>query len=88
MSLVLTCVQCREELASLRDSTALLAHATKLEAPGERVRGEILAKVRAKDGDGRAQVLPMPQRARTVWPGVLRLAAAIAFVALLVGVIV
>jgi anti-sigma-K factor RskA len=83
-----TCAQCREELAALRDSTALLAYATKPEAPGAHVRAEILAKVRAKEGDGRAHVLPMPQRARTVWPALVKLAAAIAFVALLTGVIV
>jgi anti-sigma-K factor RskA len=83
-----TCPQCREELAALRDATALLAHATKLEAPAEQVRAQILEKGRAKDGDGRAQILAMPQRARTAWPTLLRLAAAIAFVALLTGVIV
>ena len=83
-----TCEQCRDELNSLREASGLLAHASPLVEPGDHVRAQILAKVRAEARPNQtAQVSQMPQRAKTEWPNLLRLAAAIAFVALLAGVI-
>jgi anti-sigma-K factor RskA len=84
-----TCEQCRDELNMLRETGALLAHASPAAAPGNHVRAEILARARAEGAPRQpAQVVQMPPRANTVWPNLLRLAAAIAFVALLAGVIV
>lgn len=83
------CVQCRDELSALRDTTGLLSHAAAPQEPGEHVRAQILAQVRAETRrETPAQVVNMPQRTRTAWPNMLRLAAAIAFIALLAGVIV
>ena len=84
-----SCMQCRQELVALGDTSALLAHAATTQAPGDHVRAQILASVRAEAAHTRpAQVVQMPARAQTSWPNLLRLAAAIAFVALLAGVIV
>ena len=86
-----SCDDCRAELAVLRDASALLANAASLEAPGQHVRERILAQVRAEKHQptpAKTNVLPMPVRAKTAWSNALRLAAAIAFVALLIGVIV
>src|SRR5215468_6526482 len=83
-----TCAQCRDELSGLRETGALLAHVASQQEPGDYVREQVLAKVRAEAQSHKpAQVVQMPQRP-TIWPNLLRLAAAIAFVALLVGVIV
>src|SRR5215510_2596554 len=82
------CMQCRDELIGLRDTSALLAHAATAQAPGDRVRAQIVSRVRAEAAPTPAQVVQMPVHGKTVWPNVLRLAAAIAFVALLAGVIV
>jgi len=87
------CAQCRNELSALRDTTGLLAHAATPQEPGEHVRAQILAQLRAESSHERpretpAQVVKMPQRTRTAGPSLLRLAAAIAFIALLAGVIV
>jgi anti-sigma-K factor RskA len=86
-----TCEDCRLELNGLRNASALLAHAASLEAPGDHVRTQILTQVRNETKppvSAGTKVLPMPARASRVWPNILRLAAAIAFVALLTGVIV
>ena len=86
------CNACRAEMIELRDASALLAHAATPVAPRAEVRDQILAKARseqpARQSDNTlAQVVAMPRRTR-LSPNVLRLAAAVAFVALLVGVIV
>ena len=84
-----TCGECSVELNDLRDATSLLAHGATAAAPGDHVRAQVLAKVRAEGAPSHpAQVVQMSQRAKTGWPNLLRLAAAIAFVALLAGVIV
>ena len=88
-----TCERCGDELKALREAASLLAHGAPLEAPGTDVRAQILARVRAEPREARppvtpAQVVPMPQRVTTGWPNLLRLAAAIAFVLLLAGVVV
>ena len=90
-----TCAECRAELISLRDDAALLAHAAELAEPRPEVRARILASVRAGRSDDRSgavstgQVVPLKPRAKwNVWTIGLRLAAGLAFVALLIGMIV
>ena len=83
-----TCAECRDELSTLRESSSLLAHAATQREPGDHVRAQLLAKVRAESRPQKsAQVVQMPPRQK-IWPNVFRLAAAIAFVALLVGIVV
>jgi len=90
-----SCAECRAEFDEMCDAAALLAHASTPAAPGDEVRERILKTVRAVAQDGQrvsqpaARVVPIRRQApRSLWPSVLRLAAAIAFVALLFGVIV
>jgi len=80
-----SCAECRRELAGLRDAAALLAHAAPLAAPDDDVRARILQAIRGLTES--PKVLPLPSSSNG-WPNVLRLAAAIAFVALLLGLIV
>ena len=89
------CSVCRTELIELRDSAALLAHAAPPAEPSADVRARILDQVRREPR--REQIASeappsvVPFRARTApnpWQKALRIAAAIAFVALLAGVIV
>src|SRR5437868_184960 len=87
-----TCAECRAELTALRDGAALLAYAAQPAEPGAEVRARILEGVRGKrTGDSAGAVLTgqvMPLRARAnwnVWMVGLRLAAGLAFVALLIG---
>lgn len=83
-----TCEECRDELIALREAGGLLAHASPVAAPGDHVRAQLLNKVRAEGVRSQpARVVQMPQRSQTVWPNLLRMAAAIAFVALLAGVV-
>ena len=90
-----TCAECREELKRLRDAASLLAHAAPLAAPRPEVRGRVMASITAeKRGEQpasptSARVLPLKPRAEmNTWTIGLRLAAGIAFIALLIGVIV
>jgi anti-sigma-K factor RskA len=89
------CSDCRSELIQLRDTTALLAHAAPPAEPSTEVRTRILDEVRREPRRGQtasetsASVVPFRARTETsAWRNMLRLAAAIAFVALLIGVIV
>jgi anti-sigma-K factor RskA len=84
------CAQCRAELIELRDAAGLLAHASTPAEPGREVRARILANSRAerRPAETSAQVVAMPRRETKLWPNLIRLAAGVAFVALLVGVIV
>src|SRR6185369_16597568 len=85
-----TCAACRTELAELRDAAGLLAHASTPAEPGAAVRTRMLDEVR-KEKQSKVSSPVVPFRARpaaTVWPNLLRLAAAIAFVALLIGMAV
>jgi anti-sigma-K factor RskA len=88
------CSVCRSELIELRDSAALLAHAAPLSEPSADVRARILDQVRREPRvqpvrETSASVVPFKARPETsVWQNALRLAAAIAFVALLIGVVV
>ena len=88
-----TCADCRTEMNELRDAAALLAHAATPVEPGDQIRTQILASARAElprrnASEKSAQVIPLPQRVNKLWPSLLKLAAAIAFVALLAGVFV
>jgi anti-sigma-K factor RskA len=88
-----TCAQCRAELIEMREAAGLLAHASTPAEPGDEVRARILANARAEPreqwpAEASAQVVAMPRRATKLWPNLLRLAAGVAFVALLVGIIV
>src|SRR5262245_7527146 len=88
-----SCDECRAELVELCDATSLIAHSAPWQEPGAHVRAKILASVKAEASPIQpprtsAQVVQMPQRANRTWQNFLRMAAAIAFVALLVGVVV
>jgi anti-sigma-K factor RskA len=90
-----TCADCRAEMIELRDAAALLAHAATPAEPSAQVRNRILSSVSARrervqpPSAPSAQVMPLQPRAtRNIWTIGLRLAAAIAFVALMIGVIV
>jgi len=84
-----TCEECRVELIALRETGSLLAYASPAAVPGDHVRAQILKQVQAEAVRSQAaQVVQMPQRSRTVWPNLMRMAAAIAFIALLTGVLV
>src|ERR1051325_159909 len=85
------CEECRTELEEARDATALLAYAAPPAAPRDGVPQRILQAIGSQPQrvEPAAHVLSMNQpRPRTVWPSILRLAAAIAFVALLLGIVV
>ena len=89
------CDACRREMVELCDAAALLAHASTPAEPRPEVRSQLLATVSAERQQGRpaaaksAPVVPLkPLAERNLWTIGLRLAAAFAFVALLVGVIV
>lgn len=88
------CPECRVELAEWREAAGLLAHASTPAEPRVEVRSRILAAARAEPHELRpaetvGKVVPIGQRSRgSLWPSLLRLAAAIAFVALILGVLV
>jgi anti-sigma-K factor RskA len=89
-----SCAECRASLSEWRDATGLLAHASTPAAPGDELRRRILAaartETRAPQTESSARVVPMPiePRRSNLWSNVLRIAAAVAIVGLLVGVIV
>jgi anti-sigma-K factor RskA len=87
------CAECGDQLIELRDAASLVAHAAKPAEPRPEVRARILASVSAERAPERrapaasvAQLRPRVQR--NIWTIGLRIAAAIAFVALLTGIIV
>ena len=90
-----TCAECRDELLHLRDAASLLAHTATGAAPRPEVRARIMANIRAENQRNQsatlssASVIPLKARAqRNIWTIGLRLAAGIAFIALLAGIIV
>ncbi len=89
-----SCAECRAALVEWRDATGLLAHAATPAAPRDEVRARILAgartETRAPQTENSARVVPMPiaPRRSNLWPNFLKIAAAIAIVGLLVGMIV
>jgi anti-sigma-K factor RskA len=85
-----SCPSCRGELAELRDAAALLAHAAPPAAPGNEVRERIMRDIQSQSRPTPIQaqnVVPFSQALSAAWPNVLRLAAALAFVALLLGIV-
>ena len=89
------CPECRAALIEWRDATGLLAHASTPKAPSDELRARILTAARAETRASQppetsARVVPMPiaPRRSNLWPNVLRIAAAVAIVGLLVGVVV
>jgi anti-sigma-K factor RskA len=90
-----TCAECRAELVALRDGAALLAYAAEPAAPRPEVQARILESVRAERTGNRSaavlthKVTPLRPRANwNFWTMGLRVAAAVAFVALLIGLVV
>jgi anti-sigma-K factor RskA len=89
-----TCAECRAALVEWRDATGLLAHASTPAAPSDELRARILAaartETRAPQTENSARVVPMPiaPRRSNLWPNLLKIAAAIAIVGLLIGMIV
>ena len=85
------CAECRAELAESRDAAALLAYAATPTDPGPQVRARILEEIQKHPrrlADSSSPVIPLNPPTRTIWPIVLRLAAGLAFVALLIGLVV
>ncbi len=89
-----SCAECRAALIEWRDATGLLAYASTPAAPSDELRGRILAaaqtETRAPQTEASAKVVPLPiaLRRSNLWPNLMRIAAAIAIVGLLIGMIV
>jgi anti-sigma-K factor RskA len=89
-----SCAECRAALIEWRDATGLLAYASTPSAPSDELRSRILAAARAEtrapQAASSAKVVPMPiaPRRSNLWPNLLKIAAAIAIVGLLIGMIV
>jgi len=81
------CAECRAELGDWRDTAALLAHAATPIAPPHELRAPILSAAK-QTTERSARVVPMPpRRTGNLWPTLLKIAAAIAFVTLIGGVL-
>jgi anti-sigma-K factor RskA len=87
-----TCAECRALLIEFRDATGLLAHAATPKASSDELRARILAAAQAEtqapQTASRVVRMPIAPRRSNLWPKVLRIAAAVAIVGLLIGVIV
>ena len=89
-----SCAECRAALIEWRDATGLLAYASTPAAPSDELRGRILAAARTEtrtpQTEASAKVVPLPiaPRRSNLWPNLLKIAAAIAIVGLLIGMIV
>ena len=86
-----SCGECRDELAEMQDAAALLAHATEPAAPGDEVRRRIMRDIQGpchSTAVDEHDVVTLSHALSSAWPSVMRLAAAIAFVAMLLGLIV
>jgi anti-sigma factor RsiW len=90
-----TCAGCSAELIELRDAAALLAHTAKPVEPGAHLREQILGRIRVATDESRrdsrtsAQVVRLPDRREDrAWTNLLRIAASIALIALLIGIVV
>jgi len=81
------CSECRTELGDWRDTAALLAHAATPIAPPDELRARILSAAK-QTTERSAQVVSMPaRRTSSLWPTLLKIAAAMAFIALIGGVL-
>jgi anti-sigma-K factor RskA len=81
------CAECRAELADWHDAAALLAHAATPAAPSDSLRARILSAAK-QTTETSARVVQMPtRRTSNLWPTLLKIAAAVAFVTLIGGVL-
>jgi anti-sigma-K factor RskA len=85
---LLTCAECRAELDSWHAATSLLAYAANPAEPSPQLRDRILENARAENAESApANVIHLPQRVkRSSFPPPIAIAAALIFVALIVGV--
>src|SRR2546426_4762367 len=80
------CAECRAEVIDWRDTAALLAHTAPPSAPSDELRARILSAAK-QSTERSARVVAMPPRRTTsLWPTLLKIAAAVTFVALIGGV--
>lgn len=86
------CAECRSALSEWRDATGLLAHAAMPTAPSDGIRARILTaarmEARSQSRGAATNIVPMLPRKSNLWPNLLRIAAGVAIVGLLIGVIV
>jgi len=89
------CARCRAELIELKDAAGLLAYGATPAEPRTELRAQILRSIRAAADEDRrgsrisAQVVPLSDwRQSRAWTTGLRIAASIAVVALLIGIVV
>ena len=81
------CAECRAEAADWRDTAALLAHVAPPTAPSDELRARILSAAK-QSTEASARVVPMPpRRISNLWSMLLKVAASVAFVALISGVL-
>jgi anti-sigma-K factor RskA len=78
-----TCARCREELADLGQTAALLAHGAPSATPPPALRERILAQARSSNG---ARVIPFPRRPRVALSVAAAITAAAAVLAIAFGV--
>jgi len=79
------CARCREEVADLSQTAALLAHGAPAAVPPPALRDRILAEAR-RDGGATATVIPFPRRSRVVLGVAGAVTAAAAAIAIAFGV--
>jgi anti-sigma-K factor RskA len=77
------CARCREEVADLSQTAALLAHGAPAATPPPALRDRIIAEARR---DGGATVIPFPRRSRVVLGVAGAVTAAAAAIAIAFGV--
>ena len=81
------CAECRAEVADWRDTASLLAHMATPAAPSDALRARILSAAKSTT-ERSARVVPMPpRRTGNLWPALLKIAAVVAFIALIGGVL-
>ena len=95
---LVVCLDCRNELKELEETSALLSYTAPPMEPSSRVRERILNEIRSSGRqvttvkrDGESQVVPFVAPPRNVWSSIGSLgaiAASVIFIALLVSVVV
>lgn len=87
-----SCAECRAALVEWRDATGLLAHTATPAAPSDQLRARIVAaasaETRSPQAKSRVVQMPIAVRRSHLRPNFLKIAAAIAIVGLLIGLIV
>ena len=81
------CAECRAEVIDWRDTAALLAHVAPPTAPSDELRARILSAAKQTTERSAPVVAMPPRRTTSLWPTLLKIAAAVAFVALISGVL-